>query len=103
MVEVACEIAHQHTRAFALSSELCCINTHPVAKPVCLPVTPRLCLFLGQTNFFQVPLIIFSFHAKNKPCYPLCLEHPPTSQTILFFISALISKFSSFRWVEEMS
>ena len=72
---------------------------HPPAKPVCLLVTPSLCLFLGQTNFFQVPLIIFAFHAKNKPCYPLCLEHPPTFQTILFFISALISKSSSFRWV----
>lgn len=65
---------------------------HP---PLCqlwsLPVTPSLCLFLDQTNFIQVSLIIFSFHARNKPCYPPCLEHPPTFQTILFFISALIS------------
>lgn len=54
------------------------LHQHP--PPLCLRVCLLLsdCLFLGQTDFFQDPLIIFSFRAKYKPCYPLCLEHPPT-------------------------
>lgn len=96
MVEIVCEMVQQ--RLYTVFRIMLYPHT-PFAKPMCLLDTPRLCLFLGQTNSFQIPSIFFSFCAKYKPCYPLCLEHPPTCQTILFFISALISKSSSFRWV----
>lgn len=75
MVEIGCKTGQQSLYTVL---KVTLYQHTPPAKPACLPVTPSLCLFLGQTNFFQDPLIIFSFHAKYKPCYPLCLEHPPT-------------------------
>lgn len=78
-------------------------GTHPLAKPARPPAAPGLRLFLGGAHFSQVSLIIFSLLARNKPCYPLCLEHPPTSQAVLLCLSASVSKPFPFRGVYALS